>query len=137
MSKNVFTLLNSEDCFWVYLCQLKYGPFNYWNTKLLRNVSSFFFCDLCLAASKIKSNYWIKECNPNQTDFLLNPWFSDILLAFKPMFLNMSLHLENVSVEDCVSLYHGNYETSRLLFGDNVDWSPSSNGWSNRESKNH
>lgn len=94
MSKNVFVLLNSGDYFWFHLCQLKYVDFNCWTNKPLKNVSNFFRA-LCLAAAKIKSNCWIKECNICKMDFLFDPWLFEIPLAFKPNFINMSMQLDN------------------------------------------
>lgn len=49
----------------------------------------------------------------------------------------MSLQLENVSVEDCVGLCQGKYETCRLLFGECVDCSLLRRGSLNRDSNNH
>lgn len=136
MSKNVFMLLNSDDYFWVHLCYLKYVDLNNWTNKPLKNVSNSFRA-LCLAAAKIKSNCLIKECNPGKMNFLLDPWLFKIPLAFKPTFINMSLLLDNFSANDCVDLYEGNYDTCRLLFGDNFDWSFLRKGCLNRESKNY
>lgn len=136
MSKNVFLLLNAEERIWAHIFKLKYGGFHSWHSKASR-IFTCFTQNLYSTASKIKSNYWIKECNPSQTDFLSDPWFFNIPIAAKPTLINMSLQLEGIFVKDCVINNSVNFEVCSLIFGDKFDWSLMNNLHINRDNSNY
>lgn len=48
-------------------------------------------------------------------------------ISYKPTFLNMNIHLENLTVNDCVTQNAVNQEVCTLLFGENMDWALLSN----------
>lgn len=63
MSKNVFSVLNSDDKLWVHIFKLKYGDFHCWNIKHTARASCFYRL-ICKVTLKIKPNCWIREFNP-------------------------------------------------------------------------
>lgn len=90
MAKNVLNYLNYPNHIWVLIVHHMYGYLNFWKDDIPSNYSQF-FSGLCHIAIKIRNYFWIKTVNPYNTSFLLDPWYSDIPLAFKPTFFNMSL----------------------------------------------
>lgn len=53
--------------------------------------------------------------------FLHDPWFIDLPIAFKPIFLNMDLDFDNLHLENCIQNGHWCHNELVILFGHNFD----------------
>lgn len=99
MAKNLFAFLNDEDRLWIHILHLKYGNFNVWDPNKPKKMS-WFFQQLRNSADQLKPYLCFKECSPDSTNFLLDPWIFEIPLAFKPTFINMDILVEHLNVAD-------------------------------------
>lgn len=117
MAKNVFKYLNAENVFWVDIARQKYGCLNFWNDPI-PSKCSWVFRGICLFATVLKPNLWIKTVNPLQTSFMLDPWLFDVPLAFKPTFLNVNVDFLDIRLIDIVT--DGQWNSLYLcdIFGD-------------------
>lgn len=94
MAKNLFNYFNKQDSIWVDILYMKYGDFNFWTHNVLSSCSAF-FKGLSHTASIIMSHLWINCVNPFTTSIIFHPWIFDVLIAFKPMPLNMNVDFEH------------------------------------------
>ncbi|XP_039142228.1 uncharacterized protein LOC120279366 [Dioscorea cayenensis subsp. rotundata] len=84
----------------------------------LMNCSAF-FRGLCGNANVLKPFLWINCLNPTITSFLHHPWIFDIPIAFKPVFFNMDLPVEDLRISDCLINCNWNVTALNLMFGSN------------------
>ncbi|XP_039119691.1 uncharacterized protein LOC120255989 [Dioscorea cayenensis subsp. rotundata] len=118
MAKNLFNLLNKHENIWVDIVCLKYGDFNFWTMKPPPNCSAF-FRGLCYNANVLKPFLWINCLNPSVTSFLYHPWLFETPLAFKPVFLNMNIFVDDFQISELLDNDSWNLDTLNCLFGTN------------------
>ncbi|XP_039145745.1 uncharacterized protein LOC120282984 [Dioscorea cayenensis subsp. rotundata] len=116
MAKNVISYLNHHDAIWVDILYRKYGNFNFWTDSTPANCS-WFFRGLCHNANIIKPHLWLYHFNPAHIDLMLDPWYFEIPLAFKPTFLNMDFDLHLLSLSDLLLNDVWNYTVLHNIFG--------------------
>ena len=120
MVKNVFSILNGDNKFWVEIFKLKYSNLNIWDLHQIPN-SSGFYKALCKTAKNIRANLCIISCNPSGTDFWREPWLFDVLIDLKPTLLNMQLAIDDLSISYFISEGHINLSTIHNPVGDQID----------------
>ena len=74
------------------------------------------------AVDAIKPNLWISVCNQYTVDFLKEPWFFDILLVYKPTFMNMDLPLDHCKIYDFLNGNSVKREEIANYLSDLMDW---------------
>ncbi|XP_039144737.1 uncharacterized protein LOC120282045 [Dioscorea cayenensis subsp. rotundata] len=80
---------------------------------------SAFFRGLCGNANVLKPFLWINCLNPTVTSFLHHPWIFDIPIAFKQVFFNMDMPVEDLRISDCLNNCNWNVTALNLMFGSN------------------
>ncbi|XP_039145574.1 uncharacterized protein LOC120282794 [Dioscorea cayenensis subsp. rotundata] len=116
MAKNVFKYLNLDNIYWVNIARLKYGRLNFWTDSISGNCS-LIFRGICRTTKILNQNLWIKNFNPTQTSFLLNPWLFEIPLAFKPTFLIVDIDLNAIGFSELIDNGLWSHSKLVLVFG--------------------
>lgn len=91
-----------------------------WELNLNPN-SSVFHKTLCKGARMIRSQFWVKVCNPNIIDFWNDSWLFDIPLDRKPTYINMYLDLDSATISNFVFDNSINLNSIHDLVGDQID----------------
>ncbi|XP_039138794.1 uncharacterized protein LOC120276131 [Dioscorea cayenensis subsp. rotundata] len=121
MAKNVLGYLNHRDAIWVDILHHKYGQVNFWTDSIPANCS-WFFRGLWYNANIIKPHLWMHHFDVNRTDFMLDPWYFDIPLAFKPTYINMNYDQDSLSMTNLFLDNAWNFNFLLEVFGDNLNF---------------
>lgn len=119
MTKNLFKFLNADDVYWADILVFNYGRLNFWKDPVFPNCLAF-FKGLSSTVDIIKPFCWINFVNPNYSFVFFDPWCFEILLAFKPTFLNMNLGLVSLNFSNLVSNDSWNFGVLVNIFGNNL-----------------
>lgn len=93
--------MNKQKGIWVDIIYHKYGACIFW-TNGIHSDCSWFYRGLCHTARIIKANCWNPFVNSMQTSFLFDPWYYEILVAFKPTYLNIEENFESLHISDLI-----------------------------------
>lgn len=116
MAKIVFGYLNNHDAIWVDILYNKYGNVNFWIDSIPANYS-WFFRGMWYIANVIKPHIWLNHVNSAQTNFMFNPWYFEVSLAFKPTYLNMNMNLNKLQIPDIMVGSSWNIHLMPDIFG--------------------
>lgn len=115
---------------------MKYGDHNFWSNKASSNCSDF-FKGLCLNIDVLKPFLWINCLNPTITSFLFHPWMFEIPIAYKPVYLNMDVNVDNFQIDSLLVNTTWNLDALNMMFGTNFNSLITCHGKTNNDEVNH
>lgn len=96
-----------------------------------------FFCGLCRTASIIKPFMCLSSFNLSTSSILLDPWYFEIPIAFKPTYPNMDLDLNSFSFSNLFVSTHWNLQALNHIFGEHLNMSALNHSIIDTQGSNH